>query len=260
MVNLALIGVGRWGQKILQEAHFLSGVKITHLCSPHVVLKKVSGNFTKLTDYRDLAKIPSIDGVIIAVPPSLHFEIISYFISRKINIFVEKPMVTSFADANKIKSLLEGKNIVFRVGHVYLHNEAFITFAKLVKKENSIKSFKIVLTGPDEFDSMRALWEWAPHALSMLSAICGRKVTSIDVSVPSLGKVVMQIRYGLLTVEIIIGSGYKLKKRFVTITTDRKKLIFNERSVKKVIVTENNITYYPSYARVSPLQRELESF
>lgn len=260
MVNLALIGVGRWGQIILQEAHSLSDVKITHLCSLHIANKKISDNFTKLTDYKSLAKIPSIDGVIVAVPAILHFEIISYFISRKINILVEKPLVTSTSDAKKIKSLLEGKNIIFRVGHVYLHNEAFTAFAKLVKKENNIKSFEIVLTGPDEFDPIRALWEWGPHAFSMISAICGRRATSIDVNVLSLGKVVLRIRYGSLSVEVIIGSGYKVKKRFVIITTDQKKLIFNERAVKKVILFENNTTYYPPYSSVSPLKRELESF
>ena len=62
MINLALIGAGRWGKSYLDSCKSLPGIKISDIC-------------TRETDIRLLLKKKDISGFIIASPTSTHYKI-----------------------------------------------------------------------------------------------------------------------------------------------------------------------------------------
>lgn len=158
MVRLALIGTGRWGQKIRNTLASLPcelAYEATH-------------------EWQTLLEKADIDGVIIATPPSSHTEIALAFIDKGIPVFIEKPMTLSFEEANMLVAASEKTGIPVMVGHVHLYNPAFRTLKDALPSIGTLISLEGTESheGPVRSD-YSTLWDSAPHDLSMMLDIAG---------------------------------------------------------------------------------------
>ncbi len=168
MITLALIGVGRWGGNFLNTVKRMNTCNIKYIASRSVkTISQLPSQYIKTTNYKDFLKCSDIDGVIIATPGSTHYEIIKTFLSTKQPMLVEKPFTTNYKNALNIRKLVKGKPNIM-VGHIYLYNPAYLTVKKLVPRIGKLRyiSFKGYNYGPFRND-MSALWEWAPHGVSI---------------------------------------------------------------------------------------------
>lgn len=258
MITLALVGVGRWGRNILNESLALKDARIKYLCSPSIYKNKINGDYIYVSDYKKLADFKDISGVIIATPPDKHFVMLSFFLKKGVNILIEKPFVLSSQDALLVKNLREEKKNILKIGHVYLHNPAFKVFAKTLEDMN-VREVNIVLNNPGENNMERMLWDWGPHALSMLLQIVKEPATNIKVSVIGNKHLVLAFDYKDISARITIG-GYKRRMRKVTVSGGGYLISFNELAEKKVAVKKSGSVTFPSYGSKTSLYCELESF
>lgn len=98
--SIGLIGCGLWGRHILRDLKSC-GVAV------HVVAQSESsrGNAVSLgadSIGRALSDLPAVDGYVVAVPSSLHADIIEALLPSNRPIFTEKPMTTDPASARRI--------------------------------------------------------------------------------------------------------------------------------------------------------------
>lgn len=261
MITLALIGVGRWGKNIINESQNKDSLRIKYLCSPHIYEKRIQGKFELLTDYKQLKDREDLDGVIIATPPSTHFEILLFFLKHNINIFVEKPFVSNIDEARYVEKKLKRKKIVFKIGFVYLYSPAFLKIVELSKNLEDINEIIIELGNVEEMQ-YGPLTEWGPHAVSMLSKILPEYPNAIKAESLKDGKMLkLFFYYKAIRVLIIIGGGFKHKKRKIQITTKDKTFLFDELAERKVLCTLNNMNKkYYGYSRKSALRQEIYNF
>jgi predicted dehydrogenase len=90
------------------------------------------------------------DYVVIAAPTILHGELAEYFIDRKINLLIEKPMAHSSNVASKLVDLAK-KNVIFGgIGHIERFNPASIKAKELIMSGliGEIVSISTVRQGP----------------------------------------------------------------------------------------------------------------
>ena len=73
------------------------------------------------------------DGFIIATPANTHYKIAKTLIENKKNILIEKPMVLSIEDAEKLVALAEKYKVSAMVGHVLLFHPAIIKIKKMIE-------------------------------------------------------------------------------------------------------------------------------
>jgi UDP-2-acetamido-3-amino-2,3-dideoxy-glucuronate N-acetyltransferase len=270
-MNLALIGAGRWGKNYLKAVKNIPEAKIRYVCSGRDSLGNLSKEYIKVENYRDLVKIKDIDGVIVAVPASKHFELVKFFIEANLPILIEKPLVTSIDQAEELKKIFEKMSGKILVGNIFLYNQAFQKLAELTGEMKNIQylNFESCDFGPIRQD-ISALWDWGPHDVSMCLALLERRPISVSawaVNVVRPNTNLYDMVYARLLFESNISVFLKMgwlspvKKREILVVGNNESFLLNDLSDKKITRFDNlqrstNINYSFS----EPLVNELNDF
>lgn len=93
--------------------------------------------YSKKADFKNIKEIPdqSYDTVFICTPDHLKEKYIDYFLKRKKNIFVEKPLLLNKNKIYKIKKIIEKNNCNLIVGYNHRFEPHFIKLKKLIKEK-----------------------------------------------------------------------------------------------------------------------------
>ena len=137
MKSIALIGIGKMGISHLAIANQTPGVEVKAICNkskPLLRLLKKNAGFNTYTDYKEMIKQVPLDGIMILVQNSLHFDIAKYCISKGIHVFVEKPLTLSYEESNILTNLAEKHNVKGQVGYVNRFNPIFQQVKKLLEQ------------------------------------------------------------------------------------------------------------------------------
>lgn len=117
-VRVALFGHGFLGKWHAQKAHALENSKLTVIVEPY---EAYHDDIKKL--YPEAKVVKSVEGsedlfdaAIIASPTSYHFELCEKLLKLSKHIFCEKPVTSTYAQAQSLRSLLREEK-VFQVGH-----------------------------------------------------------------------------------------------------------------------------------------------
>lgn len=69
--------------------------------------------------------INDIDAAFIVTPTSTHFELVKYLLENNKHVFCEKPVCSNDSEAEKLKAIASGKNVILQVGHSERFHEAW---------------------------------------------------------------------------------------------------------------------------------------
>ena len=72
--------------------------------------------------YADVLEMPDVDAVIVALPPALHADAAIMALQRKKHVYVEKPLATSLADAERVLAAWQGSGLTAMMGFNYRYN------------------------------------------------------------------------------------------------------------------------------------------
>lgn len=136
--NGAVIGFGKLGLLHLSQFQSYDNIKIRYICEQNDFIKKnLESFFSDLKIVKDFKKIPlnNLDFVVVTTPTALHYKIINYFLKNKISVFSEKPLVTSYKEALRLKKLsIKNKTNLF-TGYMYEYHETFKKSIDLIKNK-----------------------------------------------------------------------------------------------------------------------------
>lgn len=118
---------------ILGSGH-IGKIHLRHLESRGVKCVCVDGRESCRGMLRE-SKISAFDFVLVATPASSHFEYAKCALELGKNVFVEKPLATSSADAKHLVALAKEKERLLFVGHSERFNPAFERFQKTFCRE-----------------------------------------------------------------------------------------------------------------------------
>ncbi|MBI4017837.1 MAG: Gfo/Idh/MocA family oxidoreductase [Candidatus Aenigmarchaeota archaeon] len=138
MVNIAVVGIGRWGKNLVRELNALCTV--TTCCSNGSAanvewLKENYPSIKHTFSYDDVLKDRSIDAVVIATPIETHAALARRALEAGKHVFVEKPLATSYEEADALNALARKRGRTLFVGHVFLHHPAWKQLKIIVQKE-----------------------------------------------------------------------------------------------------------------------------
>ena len=151
-LRLGLVGRGRWGRNIER----------TLLTFPDVSVAVIAKGENPRT---------GLDGVLIATQSAVHAEIALPYIEAGIATFIEKPMTTAPADAERIRNAAERSGAIVFVGHILLYHPAFLAALDLLPSLGTVRYLLCEgMNGNPRTDSS-VLWDWLPHDLSIARAI-----------------------------------------------------------------------------------------
>lgn len=117
----------------------------------------VAGNTLAALDHRPL------DAVMIHTPTETHAELVRHFLERGVNVFVDKPLATDMAEAERLYALAEKQGLLLTVGF----NRRFAPFHQVLAQQavtaRAVRVMKTRIANPD--DPMHALWDLLIHPI-----------------------------------------------------------------------------------------------
>ncbi len=95
-------------------------------------------------DYRSLIDSENLDTIYIVTPNAYHYDTLMYALSKGLNIFCEKPMVTRLEHAKELVETVESSRVTFQVGHSRRFSPVYKRLRELIQSRRIIPYMVIV--------------------------------------------------------------------------------------------------------------------
>ncbi|MCZ2328735.1 Gfo/Idh/MocA family protein [Bartonella sp. F02] len=174
--RIAVLGCGYWGENhirtlqslgALRAVSDIDGNRAAHFANAHGV-ESIAPN--------DLFERTDIDAVVLALPPQFHTENALRALKNGKDVLVEKPIALNVADAEHQIRIADEYKQILMVGHILRFHPAFEKMYELVEKGElgHVRYIYSHRLGFGKFHTQSdALWDLAPHDLSMILALTG---------------------------------------------------------------------------------------
>ena len=278
-IRLGLIGVGAWGINYVKTIENIHGMEIDLIACKNLENKSHLQDLYRVVDcWQEVIKCPRIDGIIIASPPSTHFEIAVEAIKNKKQLIIEKPITLSSYEAKILLELSVENKINVKVNHIYLYHPMYIFLKRYIQQKKDLNSI-ITLSG--NFGPFREdvspLWDWGPHDLAMCLDLIGEIPSKIEAKYNRLQFTSKKTKSNIFTklffsnnkyAELEFGNLMKSKKRFMKLNFAdgsyifdpiRYKYIQKEKNFQIEEIEQKQITEDISF-KDSPLEVLLKDF
>lgn len=206
-----------------------------------------------------------LDGVVIATPSATHAELALPFIERGIATFIEKPMVTSMADALRIRDAAKFSGAAVFVGHLHLYNPAFHAACQMLPELGPVTHVICEWMNASPRPSESVLWDWLPHVLAMARVML-REEPDSAASWGLVGDMHPQAaatRFQFGTVPLMATASWvsACRSRRMVVAGEQATLVFDDAANRKLVRCGlNGDIGYPPYEADRPLARELSAF
>jgi predicted dehydrogenase len=265
MKTLALLGVGRWGKNILSTLEKIPEANLKYLCArDRGSLSSYEGKYQTVSDWRALLQKEDLDAVLIATPPSTHGALIASALRAGKDVFVEKPMVLSSAEAKRIQKLVASTNKVFMVGYQYLFHNGI----RRIKKEIESGSLGQILEVQSEHavspsrPDVDIFWDVGSHPLSVFQYVFNpHQLISAEGTIEhDIAQV--RVTFADAPMFVIFASCFgAVKTRKVTVLGEKATAVLDETLEKNTLaIVQNGNILYPAINSRKPLQNEMEHF
>ncbi len=186
-IRVGVIGCGYWGPNLIRNLSEISMSEVVAVADLREDrLKSVKNSYNQVTvttNYKDLFDM-NLDAVVVATPPVTHYDLAKDALEHGLHVLVEKPITTNSEQAERLIELAAQKNLVLMVGHTFEYNCAVQTLKKLIDSGDLGKVLYVdtarLSLGLFQRD-MNALWDLAPHDLSILMYILGKDPLAVEV-------------------------------------------------------------------------------
>lgn len=175
MADVAVLGAGYWGQKLIRSLLEVQGVGRVYCVDPRPEvrqgLERRFGAVRVLDRADDLLDDASVKAAVIATPATSHYALARQWLVAGKHVLVEKPVALSVAAAADLTALARQKGVGLLPGHTYFFNgaEEYLrgyvrrgelgTLLWLQSERMNLGRFR-----PD----VSVLWDLGPHDASVL--------------------------------------------------------------------------------------------
>jgi len=186
-LRVAVIGVGHLGQhhariySSIDDVDLVGVVDIDHERGKEIAEKYDTDFYPDLDDIID-----KIDAASIVVPTEDHYEVGRRLINAGIDCLIEKPMVQTLEQAEKLYSLSEDGNVLLQVGHIERFNTAFVTAREYIDDPHYIEVQRM---GPftERSDDIGVVMDLMIHDIDIVFSLINSPVKDLK----SIGSSVM---------------------------------------------------------------------
>lgn len=255
MLRVGIVGLGYWGPNLVRCFSDLDGCKVTAVCDQNYdQLLRIKDRFPSvypIENFNALLDRDLVDAVVIATPTATHYDLAMKALEHDLHVFVEKPLAKTSAQCRKLVEVANERNRTLFVGHVFLHSSPVIKLREMIDmgelgEINYISSRRLNL-GPVRKD-VSALYDLAPHDISMMLYLFGRKPTSVTCSgfdrlhpgIQDVCNLTMSFegnRMGMVHVSWLDPR----KERVLTVVGDRKMAIYDDLEQEKIKVYDKGV-------------------
>ena len=174
--RIAVLGCGYWGSNHIRTLKALGALRAVADANAARAEGFASEQECLAITPDELFDRDDVDAIIMALPPQFHTEYAIRAARAGKDLLVEKPIALTVEDARAAVDAASDNNRIFMVGHVLRFHPAFEMLERLIAdgELGEIKYIHSHRLGLGKFHTENdALWDLAPHDLSMILAITG---------------------------------------------------------------------------------------
>ena len=287
-LRFGVIGWGYWGPKMARNLDALAQATVTMVADLEdyrLASLKISHPWIKTTTRAQDVFGSQVDGVVIATPVRTHYRLAKEALLSGKHVLVEKPLTTSIAQAQELVTLAQEQGRILMVGHTFEYNPAVNELRKLVQNGELGKIYCVeterVNLGLFRSDT-NVIWDLAPHDLSILLYVLGKKPQQIKVQahthlqphIHDIAHLDLGFADGL-SAHIHVSWLHPCKIRRVTVIGDARMVVYDDTNPAEMIKIYNKgadvhadpgVSYrngeitIPYIEWVEPLHLECEDF
>ncbi|PZN49199.1 MAG: gfo/Idh/MocA family oxidoreductase [Proteobacteria bacterium] len=180
--RIAVLGCGYWGSNHIRTLKALGALYAVSDANAARAEGFASEQDCLAIEPERLFTRDDIDAIVLALPPQFHAKAAEQAVSHGKDVLVEKPIALNVEDAVREVRAAEEHDRVFMVGHVLRFHPAFEKLKSLVDEGDlgQVRYIHSHRLGLGKFHTENdALWDLAPHDLSMILAITGNEPTEV---------------------------------------------------------------------------------
>jgi predicted dehydrogenase len=174
--RIAVLGCGYWGSNHIRTLKALGALHAVSDVNPARAEGFASEQDCLAIEPEALFVRSDIDAIVMALPPQFHADMAMRAVQGGKDVLVEKPIALTVVDAERSVKAAADNGRVFMVGHVLRFHPAFETLKALIDNGElgEVRYIHSHRLGLGKFHTENdALWDLAPHDLSMILAITG---------------------------------------------------------------------------------------
>ena len=185
-INVALVGAGYWGRKLLPKFRGAKDCSVAAVCDLDAGLRaecqKAFPDIPTTASYDDVLKDPKIDAVILVTPPATHFALGKKALEAGKHIWIEKPLALRYEEGKALVAAAKAKSAVLFVDHTFLYDRAIRMTQELAAGGEMGDVYHVFLQrlnlGRIKRDS-NVWWNSAPHDVSILLFVLKGRPASV---------------------------------------------------------------------------------
>ncbi len=180
--RIAVLGCGYWGANHVRT---LKGLGVLHAVADANEARAegfAAEHECLAIPTAELLSRDDVDAVVMALPPQFHAENAIRAVEAGKDVLVEKPIALTVPDAERAVAAAAEHRRIFMTGHVLRFHPAFEKLKSLIDASElgEVKYIHSHRLGLGKFHTENdALWDLAPHDLSMILAITGQAPSEV---------------------------------------------------------------------------------
>ncbi|MCK4649167.1 Gfo/Idh/MocA family oxidoreductase [bacterium] len=185
-IKVGVLGCGYWGPNLLRNLTQMRGVKVERACDIDEkrldYIRERYPHLKRTRDYKRFLKDSNIDAIVIATPVASHYQLTKENLLAGKDVLVEKPLALTSAQCRELIEIAEKKKRILMVGHTFLYNMAVRKLREYIKKGELGKiyyTYSARLNLGRIRRDVNALWNFAPHDISILLYLLGKRPKSV---------------------------------------------------------------------------------
>lgn len=282
--RIAVLGCGYWGSNHIRTLKSLGALHAVSDANAARAEGFASEQECEAIAPADLYEREDIDAIVMALPPQFHAECATRAVEAGKDVLVEKPIALTVKEAEAAVEAGKKHKRIFMTGHVLRFHPAFEMLEKLIADDElgEVKYIHSHRLGLGKFHTENdALWDLAPHDLSMILAITGQA----PVKVRGEGAALLDHLSDFAHLHMLFESGIRshlftsrlnpYRERRLTVVGTKAMAVFDDVEAweRKLAVYRHAVwqdsgqwaftANEPSYVAIQqgmPLTRELEHF
>lgn len=283
--KLALIGCGYWGKNYVKTLGNIPDLRLKYIYDKAQPSIPIPPGIIFTQNLDAVLNDSEVKGIIIAVPARNIFEIARKCLEAGKHVLMEKPMTDSSEKAKELVKLAEKRKLTLMVGHIFVHHPAIRKLKELIEEGELGKILHIysirAAPGPvRNADEVNALWDLAPHDLSIFLYLLGKepdKIRAFSTSFLRKGVVdsaSFSLKFGEVLAEAHVRWLDAEKIRKITVIGDKKIAIFDDLVQEKLKIYNTKVSFsengkaevidlgveVPELEQVSPLEKQCRHF
>jgi predicted dehydrogenase len=181
-ISVGVVGLGYWGPNLARNLGAIPGCEVSWLCDASEEARarlERSHPGSRFTDViGDLLDDPELDAVVLATPVSTHAELAVAVAEAGKHCFVEKPLATTAADAERAVAAAAAAGRILMVGHLLEYHPAVARLKELIDGDE-LGPLHYIYGNRLNLGKLRAdenaLWSLGAHDVSVVLHLIGEE-------------------------------------------------------------------------------------